>query len=108
MESNNECGSPLLVDRLLTKLREDNTSLDPATVQFKSESCFFLGLLSRNGTFLICTYLTEAEYSREIIIGAGGLDFILRQIKDPSSSLVALRYCCYAIGNLATSLSGTF
>jgi hypothetical protein len=102
MESNNECGSPMLINRLLERLRSSavRTSRETNAVAFKSESCFFMGLLSRN------------EYSREIIIAAGGLDFILGQTKDPSSSIITLRYCCYAIGNLATSLSdddsGTF
>eukprot|EP01127_Copromyxa_protea_P004237 TRINITY_DN1412_c0_g1_i5.p1 TRINITY_DN1412_c0_g1~~TRINITY_DN1412_c0_g1_i5.p1 ORF type:complete len:590 (+),score=85.45 TRINITY_DN1412_c0_g1_i5:72-1841(+) len=102
MECNNDCGSPLLIKHLLETLRspEVRSSHEPGAVTFKSESCFFMGLLARN------------EYSREIIIDAGGLDFILGQTKDPSSTIITLRYCCYAIGNLATSLSdddsGTF
>lgn len=52
------------------------------------------------------SWLIRIEFAREMILEAGGLDEILSLVKDPSCCLTSLRYCCYAIGNLVTSLSG--
>lgn len=47
MEVCDECGHIVLVERLLRKLKLVNTCEEAR--EFKSESCFLLGLLSRNG-----------------------------------------------------------
>lgn len=49
MEGMNECGNFLLIMRLLKKLQLVKSSADTKAVTFKSETCFLLGLLSRNG-----------------------------------------------------------
>lgn len=107
MEGMDECGNYELIVRLLYKLRLEKSAKEPESILFKSEGCFLLGLLSRNGVQpLDFSDSYTVEYARGIIIDAGGLDYILSLVKDPSCCLTSLRYCCYAIGNLVTSLTG--
>jgi len=93
MEHCNACGHQLVIQRLLKRLRSLILQRSPVAETFKSEGCFLLGLLSRN------------ECGRNLIIKERGITYILDQLKSTTYCLTTLRYCCYAMGNLVTSVS---
>jgi len=86
------CGNPTLLNRLINRLRQSqNLTKSQSISEFQSEGFHLLGLLARSGS------------GRDGISSQGGFRLIIDQIRQ-TDHVEVYRYCCFALGNLVTSM----
>jgi len=86
------CGNPILLNRLINRLRQSQSLPKSQFLsEFQTEGYHVLGLLARSSS------------GRDGISSQGGFRLIIDQIRQ-TDHVDVYRYCCFALGNLVTSM----